>query len=78
VLVGHFGAPDRLSYTAIGDGVNLASRLCGVAREDMVVISEECAVRAGKEKFVLEALPPAKVKNREAPVEVHRVLEALE
>jgi adenylate cyclase len=27
VLVGHFGAPDRLSFTALGDGVNLASRL---------------------------------------------------
>jgi len=29
-----------------------------VAREDMVVISEECALRAGKDKFMLEALPP--------------------
>jgi len=27
---------------------------------------------------MLEALPPAKVKNREAPVEIFRVLEALE
>ncbi len=78
VVVGNMGSSKALSYTAIGDGVNLASRLCGVAREDMVVISEECAVRAGKEKFVLEALPPAKVKNREAPVEIHRVLEALD
>ena len=25
--VGHFGAPDRFSYTTIGDGVNLGSRL---------------------------------------------------
>jgi adenylate cyclase len=76
VVVGNMGSSKALSYTAIGDGVNLASRLCGVAREDMVVISEECAVRAGKDKFVLEALPPAKVKNREAPVLIHRVLEA--
>ncbi len=78
VVVGNMGSSKALSYTAIGDGVNLASRLCGVAREDMVVISEECAIRAGKEKFVLEALPPAKVKNREAPVEIHRVLEAVD
>jgi len=78
VVVGNMGSSKALSYTAIGDGVNLASRLCGVAREDMVVVSEECARRAGKEKFVLEALPPAKVKNREAPVEIYRVLEALE
>ncbi len=78
VVVGNMGSSKALSYTAIGDGVNLASRLCGVAREDMVVVSEDCARRAGKEKFVLEALPPAKVKNREAPVEIYRVLEALE
>src|SRR5256885_156414 len=55
VVVGNMGSSKALSYTAIGDGVKLASRLCGVAREDMVVISEECAIRAGKEKFVIEA-----------------------
>jgi adenylate cyclase len=78
VVVGNMGSNRALSYTAIGDGVNLASRLCGVAREEMVVISEDCAKRAGKDKFVLEALPPAKVKNREAPVEIYRVLQALD
>ena len=78
VVVGNMGSSKALSYTAIGDGVNLASRLCGVARENMVVISEECAMRAGKSQFVLEALPPAKVKNREAPVEIFKVLEALD
>jgi adenylate cyclase len=78
VVVGNMGSSKALSYTAIGDGVNLASRLCGVAREDMVVISEECAHKAGKDQFVLEPLPPAKVKNREAPVEIYRVLELLE
>jgi adenylate cyclase len=77
VVVGNMGSSKALSYTAIGDGVNLASRLCGLAREDQVVISEECASKAGKEKFVLEALPPAKVKNREQPVQIYRVLETL-
>jgi adenylate cyclase len=73
VVVGNMGSSKALSYTAIGDGVNLASRLCGVAREDMIVISEECAAKAGKGKFLLDPLPPAKVKNREAPVEIWSV-----
>jgi len=70
VVVGNMGSSKALSYTAIGDGVNLASRLCGVAREGMIVISEECAARAGKDRFVLDALPPTTVKNREAPVQI--------
>ena len=39
-------------------------------------LCEDCAQRAGKDRFVLEALPPTKVRNREAPVEIYRVLEA--
>ena len=70
------GDEPPLINTAIGDGVNLASRLCGLAKADQVVISEECAQKAGKDKFELEPLPPAKVKNREQPVEIYRVLEA--
>jgi adenylate cyclase len=73
VVVGNMGSSKALSYTAIGDGVNLASRLCGVAREQMIVISEECAAKAGKDKFLLESLPPTKVKNREAPVQIWSV-----
>jgi adenylate cyclase len=33
VTVGHFGAPERMSFTAMGDGVNLAARLEGLNKQ---------------------------------------------
>jgi adenylate cyclase len=45
VMVGNFGARDRFSYTLLGDGVNLASRLEGANKEyrTQILISEATA-----------------------------------
>ncbi|MBF0410051.1 MAG: adenylate/guanylate cyclase domain-containing protein [Candidatus Riflebacteria bacterium] len=40
-VVGYVGSERMASFTAIGDGVNIASRLCSVARGGEIVISED-------------------------------------
>jgi adenylate cyclase len=65
VLVGHFGAPDRLSYTAMGDGVNLAARLEGLnkAYGTTILVSEQIRAAAGPE-FVFRQVDRVAVKGK--------------
>ncbi|HYZ91117.1 MAG TPA: adenylate/guanylate cyclase domain-containing protein [Actinomycetota bacterium] len=71
-VVGNIGSSLRLDYTVIGDTVNTASRLCGVAEARDVVITETCAQHVA-DVFELEALAPLTVKGKEEPLRVFRV-----
>jgi adenylate cyclase len=75
VLVGNFGAPDRLSYTAMGDGVNLAARLEGLNKVygTTILVSDEVRRRAG-DGFVFRRLDRVAVKGKTHPVDVHELV----
>jgi adenylate cyclase len=75
VLVGHFGAPERLSYTAMGDGVNLAARLEGLnkAYGTSILVSEEMRAAAGPD-FVFRQIDRVAVKGKTRAGAVHELV----
>ena len=41
MIAGNLGSNERMEYTVIGDPVNIASRLAGIAESDQIIILEE-------------------------------------
>jgi adenylate cyclase len=77
VLVGHFGAPDRMSYTCLGDGVNLAARLEGLNKQYGTTRLVSDAVRqAAGPHFVFRFLDVVAVSGKGEAVRVHELVTA--
>jgi adenylate cyclase len=76
-MVGHFGAPDRLSYTALGDGVNLASRLEGLNKTYGTTILASQAIRESTgDAFAFRLLDIVAVKGKSQGVQVYELIGA--
>lgn len=71
-VVGTIGAPQLMSYTVIGDVVNVAARLQGQARAGEILITDETYEQVS-DQVVAEDLGPMDLKGRRATVNVYKV-----
>jgi class 3 adenylate cyclase len=72
VIAGNIGSPERMEYTVIGDNVNVAARLQGIAKPGQVLISDATFDQV-KDKVIGTQLEPTALKGKRIPVGVYRI-----
>ncbi|MBN2360806.1 MAG: adenylate/guanylate cyclase domain-containing protein [Deltaproteobacteria bacterium] len=79
VLIGSIGAAGRRDYTVVGDTVNVASRLESLTRRlDADVLITDAVAQAASGLLGLQSLGRQRLRGREEPVQVYRLISASE
>lgn len=68
LFAGVVGPPYRLTYTVMGDTVNLAARLAYQGEPGQVVTTTDI-LQSTPSRFTTTALPPLRVKGKSAPID---------
>ena len=72
VVAGNVGSPSFMSYTIIGDTVNVASRLCQRARSGEILFSRTFKQSLDAQGLNIRAteLPPMQLRGRASPIDI--------
>jgi adenylate cyclase len=73
VVTGAIGSSRALQYTAIGDAVNTASRLCSVAQAGQIILSE-ATYRKVQDMVAAVPLAPVRVKGKADELRVYNAV----
>ncbi|HVI91637.1 MAG TPA: adenylate/guanylate cyclase domain-containing protein [Dongiaceae bacterium] len=75
-LVGNIGSPDRLNYTAIGDTVNIASRLESLNKQygTSILIGAATAAEAG-DQLTIRHLDRVAVYGRQSGLDIYELID---
>ncbi len=77
VISGNIGSSKRMEFTAIGDGVNLSSRLEGASKQygcDIVISDNTYYHDRCREELIVQELDYIRVKGKTEPVQVYELV----